>query len=116
MGKGDSRSSELCHPVHLLTFLATKAGLYRVSPMKMPENMAMTPRSFQLQAAAQGLYCLEGPMKTFLLGDEMGVGKTLTAILMMWSKINEPGMSLVLCPRSLCETWVSTINGAWEQV
>jgi hypothetical protein len=35
--------------------------------------MAIEPRDFLLKAAAQGLYCLYGPFKLFLLGDEMGV-------------------------------------------
>jgi SNF2 family DNA or RNA helicase len=78
--------------------------------------MAMEPKSFQLKAAAQGLYCLEGPFKLFLLGDEMGVGKTLSAILMMWKMREQPGMSIVFCPKSLCQLWVDSIHRAWEEV
>ena len=74
------------------------------------------PRNFQLKGAAQGLYCLEGPHKLFLLGDEMGVGKTLSAILMMWKMKEQPGMSIVLCPKNICQTWVNTIHRAWEEV
>jgi hypothetical protein len=62
--------------------------------MEMPPHMRVTPRDFQLKAAAQGLWCLAGPMKLFLLGDEMGVGKTLTSILIMWAMKDKPGMSL----------------------
>jgi SNF2 family DNA or RNA helicase len=76
----------------------------------------MEPRSFQLKAAAQGLYSIKGPFKLFLLGDEMGLGKTLTSVLMLWELRNEPGMSIVLCPKNLCQYWADTIHGAWEEV
>ena len=82
----------------------------------MPKHMRMIPRDFQLQAASRGLYCLDGPLRLCLLGDEMGVGKTLSAILMMYAKKDLPGMSIVVCPRSICHVWVDTIHRSWEQV
>jgi SNF2 family DNA or RNA helicase len=78
--------------------------------------MRIIPRDFQLKAAAQGLYCLDSPMKLFLLGDEMGVGKTLTAILMMWAKKDLPGMSIVICPKSVCRQWERATNDAFDNV
>lgn len=84
--------------------------------MEMPPYMKMTPRDFQLKVAAQGLYCLLGPLKLFLLGDQMGVGKTLAAILMMWALKDEPGMSLVIAPKNICAQWVDTIHNAFEEV
>jgi SNF2 family DNA or RNA helicase len=82
----------------------------------MPEGMTVTPRSFQLEAASKALYCLKGPFKLFMLGDEMGVGKTLSGILVMWELRKEPGMSLVICPKNLCQHWVDTIHNSWEEV
>jgi SNF2 family DNA or RNA helicase len=55
-------------------------------------------------------------MKLFLLGDEMGVGKTLTAVLMMWAKKDLPGMSIVICPKNICRQWERTINEAFFEV
>lgn len=90
--------------------------LYAMEAMAVPANMTLEPRIFQLIAARQARYCLEGDLHLFLLGDEMGVGKTLTAILVMFDLKDGPGMSIVLAPKNLCQQWVDTIHEAWEEV
>jgi SNF2 family DNA or RNA helicase len=55
-------------------------------------------------------------MHLFLLGDEMGVGKTLSAVLMMWARKDEPGMSIVVAPKNICGAWVDTIHYAFHEV
>lgn len=45
----------------------------------------------------------------------MGLGKTLTTILHLWTLNNEPGMSLVLCPASPCTQWVQAIGSTFEK-
>jgi len=51
-----------------------------------------------------------------ILADGMGLGKTLTSIVLMWEVRDEPGFSMVIAPRSLCLQWVAAIEGAWQEV
>ncbi len=69
--------------------------------------MAIHPRDFQLKIAAQALHCLDSPMKLPLSGSEMGVGKTLSSVLVMWAKKDEPGVSMVVASKSVCKTWLN---------
>lgn len=78
--------------------------------------MTLVPHPWQLKGAAQGLLCCESMFKGFLLGDGMGVGKTLTAILMMHALKDKPGMSLVVCPAGVCHKWAATIDNSWRPV
>jgi SNF2 family DNA or RNA helicase len=55
-------------------------------------------------------------LRLFLLGDEMGVGKTLQGVMMMATNRHQPGMNLVVCPKGVCATWVETIHCAFEEV
>lgn len=78
--------------------------------------MAITPHDYQLKGAAQVHELCDSPFRGILIGHAMGVGKTIIAILAMWLRREEPGMSLVICPASLCEQWVETIEHAWKEV
>ena len=51
-----------------------------------------------------------------ILADGMGVGKTLTAVLAMMKVKEDPGFSLVVCPKSLCLQWIAAIGDAWQEV
>lgn len=93
-----------------------KEALHAVEPMPTPANMCMIPHDYQSKAAAQALWSMNTDLAGFLLGSEMGTGKTLVAILVMWELRNEPGMSIVVAPAGLCQQWVDTIERAWETV
>ena len=51
-----------------------------------------------------------------MIGDQMGLGKTLLAVLALWLCKDEPGISLVVAPASICYQWVYTIERAWSEV
>lgn len=74
------------------------------------------PHAYQLKAAAQADWLCEGPFQGILIGDGMGLGKTLAATIAMHLCRDEPGMSLVLCPASLCSQWIDTIHKSWSEV
>jgi SNF2 family DNA or RNA helicase len=84
--------------------------------MEIPENMTITPHPYQLKGAGQADWACRGPFKGLLLGDGMGMGKTITAILAMYQQRTEPGLCVVIVPASLCLQWVEIINGLWQQV
>ena len=60
----------------------------------MPSYMTVTPHDYQLVAANQADFLCKSPYKGMFLGDGMGVGKTLSAILAMWLVKDEPGFSI----------------------
>jgi SNF2 family DNA or RNA helicase len=78
--------------------------------------MAIIPHDYQLKGAAQAHALCDSPFRGILIGHAMGVGKTMIAILAMWLRRHEPGMSLAICPASLCEQWVETIEHTWKEV
>lgn len=45
----------------------------------------------------------------------MGLGKIIEAILTMFNYKDEPGLTYVVCPASLCPQWVKSINAAWKE-
>jgi SNF2 family DNA or RNA helicase len=78
--------------------------------------MLIIPREHQRIGASQGVYYLEGPLRLFLLGDEIGVGKTLQGVMMMATNRHQPGINLVVCPKGVYATWVETIHCAFKEV
>jgi superfamily II DNA or RNA helicase len=46
----------------------------------------------------------------------MGLGKTLCAIMAMRIVKDDPGFSMVVAPKVLCQQWVDQIEGAFEEV
>ncbi|OBT86747.1 hypothetical protein VE02_06278 [Pseudogymnoascus sp. 03VT05] len=97
-----------------LNWAAKIADLYNVEPLECPEDMTVVPHAYQLKAAAQADFLCDGPFGGIMIGDGMGLGKTLMAIIAMYLRRNEPGMLLVLCPASLCTQWVETIHKSWS--
>lgn len=78
--------------------------------------MPVAPHDYQLKGAAQIEYMCKGPFRGCLVGDPMGLGKTLQAILSMMPIRDDPGLILVVCPASLCKQWVQSIHGAFSDV
>lgn len=84
--------------------------------MEPPRKLLMKPWDYQLKGAAQIHHACEGPLKGLILGDEMGTGKTLQAVLAAYRVRNEPGMSLVVAPVSAIQNWLDTCSLSWKEV
>lgn len=84
--------------------------------MAVPENMPTIPHDYQLKGAAQIDWPCKGPFKGCLVGDPIGLGKTLQAILSMIPIKDDPGLILVICLDSLCRQWVQSVNRAFSDV
>ena len=84
--------------------------------MNTPPGMLIEPYPFQLKAAAQIDFCCEGPFRGIILADRMGMGKALTRTLATWLRRNEPGMSLVVAPATVCSQWVREIHKYFAEV
>lgn len=78
--------------------------------------MTLTPRPWQLKGAAVAHSACRGPFKGVLIGDGMGLGKTLVGILAVNAVRDEPGMSLVVAPKGVCQIWKKSIEDAFEPV
>ncbi len=70
----------------------------------------------QLKGAAQADFLCHSPFRGMILADGMGVEKTHTAIIAMSLVKDGPGFSMVVAPKMLCQQWVDTIEGAWQEV
>jgi SNF2 family DNA or RNA helicase len=78
--------------------------------------MTVAPHSWQLKAAAQMDWLCRSRFRGAIVGDPPGLGKTLEAVLAMHLCKDEPGICLVVCPKSLCDQWRDTIECSWEEV
>jgi SNF2 family DNA or RNA helicase len=78
--------------------------------------MPTTPQDYQPKGAAQIDHACKGYFRGCLIGDPMGLGRTLQAICSMKLIADEPGIILVVCPASLCIQWVQSIENAFGEV
>lgn len=79
--------------------------------------MLTTPHPWQLKGAAQVHYLSKSEFRGAIVGDQMGLGKTLLAILAMYLAREESGsFSLVVCPKSVQRQWLMEIEGNFEVV
>ncbi|KAF2221388.1 hypothetical protein BDZ85DRAFT_265288 [Elsinoe ampelina] len=75
-------------------------------PLDEAENINFnTPlRDYQCKAVAMMLSSLDSPFRGCILGDSMGLGKTIQSIAAMWLDRFRPGCaSLIICPKSLID-------------
>jgi SNF2 family DNA or RNA helicase len=91
-------------------------ALHNVELVEVPPHMMLVPHNYQLKAAKQIDFACRSIFKGILVGDGMDLGKTLQAVLSMWKQRDEPGLSLVVCPATLCEQWAACVTGAFEEV
>ncbi|TGO47700.1 hypothetical protein BCON_0266g00050 [Botryotinia convoluta] len=89
--------------------------LYHIAPIQHPQHMNYQLWDYQLKMIAQSLFVLNGPFRGFLNGSEMGLGKTMEAIVTMWMYREEAGVCVVVCPAAVCRQWVKTVNTAWKE-
>ena len=78
--------------------------------------MNLVLHQHQLKGAAQMDYLCRSTFRGGILADGMGVGKTLTAVMVMYKVKDDPGFSMVVAPKSLCLQWVAAIEDAWQEV
>jgi len=93
-----------------------QTDLHSVEPLPVFEHMPTIPHDYQRKGAAQIDFSCKSPFRACLVGDPMGLGKTLQAICSMKAIEDEPGIILVVCPASLCIQWVQSIENAFEEV
>jgi SNF2 family DNA or RNA helicase len=87
-----------------------------IQPEKI-SGLRFEPHEWQKKGAAQGDYLCEHPdFKLFCCGDEMGVGKTLLAVLMV--KLAQPkrGFCVVVAPKPVCGQWENEFDRAFTEV
>ncbi len=78
--------------------------------------MTIQPHSYQLKGAAQAHFLCESRFKGALIGDAMGLGKTLLAAMVIKLVQHRPGFSVVVAPKSACRQWKETLETSWTEV
>jgi len=92
--------------------------IYATKAMETPPGLLRDPHIWQLIGAAQAHELCRGWFRGCIIGDQMGVGKTLLAILAMELARREPGdgFSLVVCPKSCQIQWIGEIENSYAPV
>lgn len=87
-------------------------------PARFFEDLATEPREWQVSGATTIHEMLRGPLRTALLGDGMGLGKTLTAITIGLQDREKPfeGTTLVVVQKALVSTWVEELKFHFKDV
>jgi SNF2 family DNA or RNA helicase len=79
--------------------------------------MITEPHDFQLKGAAQLYMLSHSRWRGGMLGDKMGVGKTLQAILLeQLVRQDKGGPVLIVVPASLLKQWEQAIKRQYETV
>jgi SNF2 family DNA or RNA helicase len=91
--------------------------LENVAEADIHNRLAVTPHPWQSIGASQMDYLCRSNFRGGICGDDMGMGKTLLAILAMDRARDEPGsFSVVVCPASCRLQWQREILAAYKQV
>lgn len=108
------------HPIPVTQYFGNQwvehiTNLHSVEPLPVDLHMPTTPHDYQRKGAAQIDYLCKSVFRGCLIGDPMGLGKTLQAIMSMKLIKHEPGIIAVFCPANLCIQWVKAIEGAFDE-
>lgn len=89
-----------------------------MSTDEVPDTLAVTPHPWQARGASQMNYLCNSDFRGGICADEMGMGKTLLAIMTAEKARRQDGGSFVLivCPASCREQWAEEIKAAYKQV
>ena len=103
-----SQSSALLLRDALLLKLRAGAG-----PFRSLGNVALEPRPYQLVPL---LMALKQPVTRMLIADEVGLGKTVEALLIARELLDrgEIRKVTVICPPHLCEKWRADMQGQFN--
>jgi SNF2 family DNA or RNA helicase len=86
--------------------LVFQMKLYSRPLMAPPEGLITRPHNYQLKGANQMKWaCYKSPAKGLLVGDGMGLGKTLQTILFIHSIKSRKGFAVVVVTYSNRATW-----------
>ena len=88
-----------------LLYDATRLSFRQVSgPFRCMGKLSFRPRSYQLVPL---IMALKQPITRLLIADDVGVGKTIEAILILRELLERGNIKsfAVLCPPHLCEQW-----------
>jgi superfamily II DNA or RNA helicase len=107
-GQSGSQSSALLLRDALLLKLRAGAG-----PFRSLGNVALEPRPYQLVPL---LMALKQPITRVLIADEVGLGKTVEALLIARELLDrgEIRQITVICPPHLCEKWRADMQGQFN--
>jgi SNF2 family DNA or RNA helicase len=92
--------------------------LENVSTDEIPDTLAITAHAWQARGASQMDYLCNSDFRGGICVDEMGMGKTLLAIITAEKARKQLGGSFVLivCPASCREQWAEEIKAAYKHV
>lgn len=83
-----------------------------VEPVHPPDSLATSPRPDQLYTAARLLFLTASIFKGGILGDPVGLGKTLSVITLILSKRRSPSEAppLVITKKAVVSHWVEELR------
>lgn len=93
-----------------LLYDAARLSFRQVSgPFRCMGKLSFRPRSYQLVPL---IMALKQPITRLLIADDVGIGKTIEAILILRELIERGTIKsfAVLCPPHLCEQWQKELN------
>ncbi|KAI9764339.1 MAG: hypothetical protein M1835_007597 [Candelina submexicana] len=86
--------------------------LYHVQPLPTPPQVLSVPHEHQLVAAAKLQFLAKSQYRGGILGDPMGLGKTLAAILLIVAtpRTSAQGPAVIVTRKSLVPNWVNELR------
>ncbi len=93
-----------------LLYDAARLSFRQVSgPFRCMGKLSFRPRSYQLVPL---IMALKQPVARLLIADDVGVGKTIEALLVLRELIERGSIKsfAILCPPHLCEQWQKELN------
>ncbi|KAJ5674841.1 DNA repair protein RAD16 [Penicillium maclennaniae] len=109
--QADRKKLEKKHPIILTMWDDLKARpLIPAKQAKQPESITRKLKPFQLEGLNWMMEQEKTDYRGGLLGDEMGMGKTIQAVSLIMSDFPQPNPTLVLVPPVALMQWVSEIQ------
>ncbi|KAF7713350.1 Uncharacterized protein PECH_001504 [Penicillium ucsense] len=109
--KADRKKLEKKHPAIVTMWDTLKATpIITPKPAQQPESITRKLKPFQLEGLSWMLEQEKTQYRGGLLGDEMGMGKTIQAVSLIMSDFPQPEPTLVLVPPVALMQWVSEIK------
>ncbi|KAJ5122831.1 DNA repair protein RAD16 [Penicillium atrosanguineum] len=109
--QADRKKLEKKHPIILTMWDDLKARpLIPAKEAQQPESITRKLKPFQLEGLNWMMEQEKTDYRGGLLGDEMGMGKTIQAVSLIMSDFPQPNPTLVLVPPVALMQWVSEIK------
>ena len=109
--QSDRKKLEKKHPA-IITMWDDLKAQPTIAPQqaKQPESITRKLKPFQLEGLHWMMEQEKSSYKGGLLGDEMGMGKTIQAVSLIMSDFPQPEPTLVIVPPVALMQWVSEIK------